>query len=603
MTSLPMLCGTTRWSNPHVARFRRDDRGSIKVLTALLIIPVVGCAGFALDYSRALSVRQHLQTAADAAALAARAPEGGTPAAAKAAAEAFARANSKSMLGIEVKTLQVSPTSDGYKVELTASVPTPFASVLGHPKMDVRVESESIYGTAKMEVALVLDVTGSMAPYMTDLKQGAKDLANALYGGAVTSTKMKMAVVPYAGTVNIGNGAEQMGWMDTAGQANFGGTGLSWHWAGYEVGCVFAPGGGGGGGPGSGTYGWLGEGAARFAAALHDLFGVSSAHAAVASDVPTGFGHIFYPDCHYYNPQVNPFNLFNQLNVQWKGCVMTRDPWNDRDVSDEAPSSGDVNTLFVPWFWPDTPDMAQITAMGYSWDTVNDYIPDRRDLATAAAPVFNDGWLGWNNRNLFKYPAGAGVATIDETGPDTLGPNKGCPDPILPLTDTKTNVTDRIDSMIHWNGSGTNTSEGVAWGMRVLTPGAPFTQGSADPTVKKVMVVMTDGVNNLNPSLDDSNGSEFSTLGYLYDGRIQPTTYEGFRQQVDARMLKACEIAKSKDIEVYTITFNVADATTQALMQQCASKPPYAYNAGTATELVDAFRSIGNSLSDLRLSK
>lgn len=581
-----------------------DRRGGISSMSALLILPLIVGVAIAIDYTRVMSVRSHLQGAADAAALAARTSGTGAENSAKAAAEAFAKANSTNMTGVALKSVQATPTGEGFKVELTATVPTPFSAVVGFPSIDLVVQSESVHGSADLEVALVLDVTGSMENAMPDLKQGAKDLVEALFGASGTSNKLKMAVVPYAGAVNIGNGAMQMAWMDVNGQSDLSGRGLGWHWAGYELGCVYAPGGGGGGssGPGSGQFGSLGDKVSKsFASVVKSLLGISEAKAATAADVPPGYN--FAPDCWFYNPQVNFFSLFNQLGVAWKGCVMTRSTWADRDVSDEAPDPNDVNTLFVPWFWPDTPDPASIAASGEAFDTVNNFIPDRLDLRLAAAPKFDDPWVGWLHRNLFKYPAGAGSVLVDEVGPDTLGPNKACPDPLLPLTDTKSSVVNRIDSMSHWHGSGTNTAEGVAWGMRVLSPAPPFTEGSSDPSVKKVMVVMTDGVNNLNPSLDGTIGSEWSSYSYLYDYRIEPATYAGFRDHINARMLRACELAKAQNIEVYTVLFNVNDATTMNLLKQCASKPPYAYNASTTTELVDAFQSIGKSLSDLRLSK
>lgn len=582
-------------------RFRSDTSGGIKTLTGLLMMPLIASVAFAIDQSRVISVRNHMQAAADAAALAAHGTGADAVAAAKAAAEAYAKANSKDMIGVGLKSVVTTPTADGFIVELTAKVPTPFASAIGIQSTSLRVSSESIFGSGDLEVALVLDNTGSMQGFMGDLKQGAKDLVEALHGSSGASSKLKIAVVPYAGAVNIGNGAEQYSWMDINGQSAHAGRGISWHWAGYEPGCVYTPGSGGGGGPGSGTFGSLFEQLPKFATVVKSILGISDAAAASASDVPPGY--TFLPDCWFENPKVNFFTLFDQLNVPWKGCVMTRRNTGDLDVSDEAPDAGDVNTQFVPWFWPDTIDQSKIDANGYSWDTVNDYIADRLDLRDAAAPKFNDAWLGWAHQNLFKYPAGSASVLVDESGPDTIGPNKGCPDPLLPLTDAKSTVVNKIDGLSHWNGSGTNTAEGVAWGMRVLTPGKPFDQGSSDPKVKKVMVVMTDGVNNLNPSLDDAITSEWSSYSYLRDGRIQPQTYQGFRDHVNARMTKACEFAKAKNIEIYTVAFNVDDAQTLNLLKQCATKPPYAFSASTANELVEAFQSIGKNLSDLRLSK
>jgi len=52
-------------------RFLADRSGNFGILLALLLVPVIGAAGLALDYSNALSVKTRIQGAADAAALAA----------------------------------------------------------------------------------------------------------------------------------------------------------------------------------------------------------------------------------------------------------------------------------------------------------------------------------------------------------------------------------------------------------------------------------------------------------------------------------------------------------------------------------------------------
>ena len=52
-------------------RFLKDRSGNFGILAALLLVPVIGAAGLALDYSNALSIKTKIQGAADAAALAA----------------------------------------------------------------------------------------------------------------------------------------------------------------------------------------------------------------------------------------------------------------------------------------------------------------------------------------------------------------------------------------------------------------------------------------------------------------------------------------------------------------------------------------------------
>jgi Flp pilus assembly protein TadG len=47
-------------------RFRTDRGGNFGIMTAILIVPLAGIAGPAVDFSNALSVRTQLLAAADA---------------------------------------------------------------------------------------------------------------------------------------------------------------------------------------------------------------------------------------------------------------------------------------------------------------------------------------------------------------------------------------------------------------------------------------------------------------------------------------------------------------------------------------------------------
>jgi Flp pilus assembly protein TadG len=52
-----------------VRNFWRDRSGNFGVLTALLVVPIFGSAGVALDIGQAMAVKADLQNAADAAVL------------------------------------------------------------------------------------------------------------------------------------------------------------------------------------------------------------------------------------------------------------------------------------------------------------------------------------------------------------------------------------------------------------------------------------------------------------------------------------------------------------------------------------------------------
>jgi hypothetical protein len=152
---------------------------------------------------------------------------------------------------------------------------------------------------------------------------------------------------------------------------------------------------------------------------------MGEAKAASADEVQSPLN--FAPDCWIAAPsKINLFDYLDQMdNTEWKGCVEARA--EAYDVTDDPPNNSNVDTLFVPWFWPDEIDISAQEAHYWSYRSANDYIPDRLDLRDAAFPVFVNTGIYWGFGNVLKYDDA--TATVDEVGPDTSGPNKSCPDP------------------------------------------------------------------------------------------------------------------------------------------------------------------------------
>jgi Flp pilus assembly protein TadG len=582
-----------------VGAFVREVAGNIAVLTAFLLIPIAGIGALAVDYGRALDVRTRLQHAADAAVLAAKGDASVSRSEAERTARGFFDFNAQKVLGARIKSVDVAALDTSITVDVLAEIDTTLGRLLGEDLMTIRVRSKAVSAMDDLELALVLDNTGSMRDHMDELRAGAGDLVNTLFDHAGTQSNLKVAVVPYVGTVNIGNEPAHMAWMDSDADSRHHAEALEWKSFGYELGCVYTPV-GGATDPGIGTHGFLWDHLPSLADAVRSVLGLSPAQAATASDVPAPFN--FSPSCWIASPtKLNNFELFDQIpNADWKGCVEARpEPY---DVTDHAPDRSTPDTLFVPWFWPDEIDNAALMASGAALRTVNDYLPDRLDLRNSIAPKFNDPWPGWGQANILKY--NGTWAVIDEVGPETSGPNKSCPDPILPLTNQRSPVTAKINNLVHWDGSGTNIAEGLMWGWRVLSPGEPFTEGAAYGKATKVIVLMTDGINNINPVQDFGHLSEYSSYGYLQqwgENRIATKTYAAFKAYADQRLGLACANAKAAGIQIYTVAFGITEPDTLQLLRDCATAPPYAYTAATSTELVEAFRGVASQLSKLRL--
>lgn len=580
--------------------FARNERGTVAMLCAFAIIPMVGMIAIGLDYARAQRVKFGLQAAADAAVIAAARLGDAEDSEIQAVANRFMEVNGAHGREVQALSVVINKTATGVRLSADGHVNPRFLQVIGISRVEVGVSAEAEIDPGDLEIALALDNTGSMRGYMGDLKTAAKDLVNTIFDATRSSTKLKIAVVPYVGAVNIGNGGQQMGWMDQTADARWHGHAFEWHWVAMQSGCTMTPdtgGGGGDGGPGGGTGGGdrssLDDRSRGLASLMHKLLGITPAKAS-GPTVPTGYDTAMHRDCLFLmNPaKVNHFTLFNRIpNTAWKGCVEARAaPY---DVTITPPSGGNPDTLFVPYFWPDEPDQTNPDVSRFP----NHYLPD----GTPPAGWSYD-WEGGMHRNIWKYSGVNG--TIVEVGPVTKGPNQACPDPIQPLTNSKAQLISMIDGLSHWEGSGTISSEGLMWGWRVLSrESGTFNQAKPKGEANKVIVLMTDGQNWAAEQESWSSWTDYTAYGYLQWGRVSPLTHLGYKAHLDDRLRQACINAKADGVTIYTVTFGNLDAGTQALYDECASQPSFHYSATTAAQLVAAFREIGIRLTQLRLSK
>ena len=195
--------------------FARDRRGSISILFAVALVPLLVVSGAAIEYSRSTRVQADLQSAVDGAALAAgrNALDEGRRDLTKLARDAFDAAFRPDG-GIAVTRFKVTQSQDRIAVEAAATLPTIFGGFLGRRIVDLDARAEVPLGIMAMEIALVLDNTGSMSRLgkMEALKEAAKNLIDAIQGasGSVNST---FALVPFNTQVNVGTGNSTAPWL------------------------------------------------------------------------------------------------------------------------------------------------------------------------------------------------------------------------------------------------------------------------------------------------------------------------------------------------------------------------------------------------------
>src|SRR5262245_4933566 len=198
---------------------RRDQAANVMLTFGLLLVPIVGAVGTAVDYSRANSARTAMQAALDAAALllGKELEAANVPALNKRANEYFnAGFKRPEAYGLKIDA-QYKAAEEVLTLTASGTVDTTVIRVMGMKQIKIDATSTVAWGTSKkLEIALVLDNTGSMASYgkIDALKQASKAFIDALRKANKRTGDIKIAVVPFDTHVNIGPANKTASWID-----------------------------------------------------------------------------------------------------------------------------------------------------------------------------------------------------------------------------------------------------------------------------------------------------------------------------------------------------------------------------------------------------
>ncbi len=209
-----------------VRRFARDRRAVVMPLFALSMVPIFWTIGTAVDYSRANAMRTSMQAALDSTALMlskeiqSLTPAEITPKAHAYFTSLFDWTGAKDVI---LSTSFQSPQQGSFILRVTGSakVDTVFGKfdpILGsyRDQIDIGMSAEVKWGVKRLELALVLDNTGSMASNgkLAALKAAAHNLIDTLKAAAKNPGDVKVAIIPFDTTVNVGPNAKAVPMFD-----------------------------------------------------------------------------------------------------------------------------------------------------------------------------------------------------------------------------------------------------------------------------------------------------------------------------------------------------------------------------------------------------
>ncbi|MEM8634289.1 MAG: pilus assembly protein TadG-related protein [Pseudomonadota bacterium] len=457
-----------------------DVRGGTAILWAIALLPLLVCAGAAVDFSKNRAIAAEIQAATDHTALAvarfALESEDPSNADINSFAQIYFNANNIELQGYSIGNVQVQRSGDRFDVTVQGTGPTTMLGIAGISELPVTAAAAAQVSPnqSPMEIALVLDTSASMqGSKIATLRSAASDMITEL---VVVDGNVQMAVVPFNLAVNVGENNRSEAWLDIDDERTV-----------DENVCT------------------TDNDASQAAGCTRNSCGSRNAETGNCNSTwscPSGVSLV-------RNCSTQP------RDYTWEGCVRSRTPPYNSD-----------------------------------------------DDGYGANPV-----LSWSLQN-----------------------NSSCPNDnrIRPLSDNPVTLSNAINQLdATWS---TYIPAGLTWGRRVLSRAEPFAEsffdGASSTTMAggrsaQAIVLMSDGANT---------------------GSLQPDGKHWGGDISAANQLTAdlCSDIKNDGTEMFVVAFEVTDAATIDLLEDCASSEDHFYEANSELQLSASFEGIAGEFARRR---
>lgn len=532
-------------------RLFRHEEGSVAVQFALLALPLCVLTFGLVDVNRATVAKQQLQDALDAATLmAARSTTATTDTALYNIGNPALQTNLSTLHGVTLSSSSFHLNGVYIQGSATVKVTPVVANLWLDGDMNISTTSEVVRTMDDLEVALVLDNTGSMASSLgsggskiSALQTAAVSLVNTLAAAAANSSDpnaVKYAVVPFSMTVNVGSTYQGQSWLSGAQPTAYG----------------------------------------------SDIFTTSN---------------------------TNRFTLLSQMGVNWGGCVESRPaPYDIQDTAPDssngatlfvpffAPDEPDKNKIVSSSSWWGTNYYSfrnnYITNDNYSSSTGSDYTPYQGEVTKYSKSNTKNNMLASAKTAGNGPNAGCSVEALQRL--------------TTSATATKTELNGMVASgntnvamglMWGWHVLSPNApfADGVAYGTAHHD---------------KIIILLTDGDNtNDTYDSPPGENSIYTGLGYIWQKRLVNTSGVALDDSssandrmlaIDGREAAICSAMKSSNYKITIYAIGVGVSThSKGILQTCASGSDHYYDVTDSSQLNTVFNAIAGSIQNLRLSK
>lgn len=607
-------------------RFTRSQRGNVAMIAGIALPVLLMISAGAIDLHNAAKVKSELQDALDAATLAAARSNGTTNAEVQKIGMASLKANMPNYFLTNPGDVASFTVNSKYEVQATATVQvkTIIANVFLPPYgqlfddyLPMGASSNVLRASRNVEVAVALDITGSMKDYMGDLRSAAKELVKIVVQGDQKVFTTRMALIPYAAGVNTGVYADAMRGTLSAPKT------VSGALSGQSSSVT----------PSSNsrsgstitikrnnhglrkddyiTLSFTQNNNTRYE--IHQITSVSSNDFTISRSSNLG-SNVSYRSCQYKLCAVKVTSNSHGLSTGKYASIRNVVGMTTINLGFEVEYIDNDNIYaFAPAAYHNTYTRGGNIVCG-------DDGCDRRAFVNRIGNVTSlEGSTCVSERPRgSNAPSDSAPASGNWVGRSYLEGSNSCPTAVLtPLTsqvDDKNGVKG-LNSLIngYQHGGSTAGQIGVEQAWYAISP----TFGSIFPTAAqpnayntaetvKAAVLMTDGEFNtpfcqgvIANTATSGSGNESAHIN------CAATNGNPFQQAV-----AVCKAMKDKSIVVYTVAFNLSSSrggsgvdTAIEVMEQCATSSDTFFEADDGTDLKEAFKSIGRDITRLRIAR
>ncbi|MBW8881279.1 MAG: hypothetical protein JF615_07625, partial [Asticcacaulis sp.] len=464
-------------------RFRDAIRGNVTAATAVAMLPLAAVVGGGVDFSNAIAARVRLQDAADAAAIAAALDSTGLLSNQQAAAsKAFTANVQNSALSDDSASGQLTVVTDNNVQTMfftaKATVKTYLIGLVGIQSIPLSATAKAGITMNSAEIAFVLDNTGSMAQNskMTTLKTDLDSVLASLADASGSSGHTKVALIPFDTQVALSDVAGMSGYA-----SNFTTVSQTYTCSGLSTGQCSA----------------VTSNSSSLCSTLSSSYGSSvgtscASNAVTYTKVSGGYYYVYTAtwfsnpsyssNCYYYCSNNYRYLTYYRVaaysvgtsSASQSGSSSTQGYYSSSATALTPYSAGYSNYSQ----YSGTVTYAYPTAGGYSSGSTTVYKDNNTITANSdLLGVGTQNWTGCVIDRTQPYDVQSDAPSSSNTA--TQYPASKCAtNSLLPIMDLTTDISAARTYAAKMTPAGnTNITIGVQWGMEVLSPTAPFSNG------------------------------------------------------------------------------------------------------------------------------